>query len=146
MPQSPMETKIKRRLTLYIALNLFTILSGLLSRSQLIPLPSFISTYAGDTLWALMVFWCFCILRPHWKTWKIFSAAIIFSFAIEFSQFYHAPWIDTLRHTTLGGLILGFGFKFSDLVCYLIGILVGVFIDHLILVRSSSVTKETNYE
>jgi hypothetical protein len=56
-----------------------------------------------------MVFWCLCILVPHWRTWKISLAAILFSFAIEFSQFNHAPWIDSLRHIKFGGLILGFG-------------------------------------
>ncbi len=132
-----METKIKRRRWLYIILAVATIFCGLLSRSQLIPLPVFISTYAGDTLWALMVFWCFCILAPHRKTWEVALAAVLFSFAIEFSQFYHAFWIDSLRHTKLGGLILGFGFKFSDLVCYSIGILFGAVIDHWLLNNQS---------
>jgi len=45
--------------------------------------------------------------------------------AREVSQFYHAPWIDSIRSTTLGGLVLGFGFKLSDLVCYCVGVFVG---------------------
>ena len=39
---------------------------------------------------------------------------------------YHAPWIDNLRQTTLGGLVLGFGFLWSDIFCYTIGIIIGV--------------------
>jgi hypothetical protein len=122
-----METNNKRRV-LYIGLTLVTVLCGLGSRSSYVPLPGFVSAYAGDTLWALMVFWCFCIVTPNAKTWKISLAAIVFSYAIEFSQFYNAPWIDAIRDTTLGGLILGFGFKFSDLVCYSMGILFGAII------------------
>ena len=41
-------------------------------------------------------------------------------------------WIDAIRNTTLGGLILGFGFLWSDLVCYTIGIIVGAIIDIMI--------------
>ena len=36
--------------------------------------------------------------------------AMAFSIAIELSQLYHAPWIDSIRQTTLGGLILGLAF------------------------------------
>ncbi|MCF7957015.1 MAG: DUF2809 domain-containing protein [Phycisphaerae bacterium] len=120
-----MENNIKRNRLLYIALTLVTIACGLLSRSEFVPMPDFVSTYGGDTLWAMMVFWLFCIFAPGWKTWQILLAALLFSFAIEYSQLYHAPWIDSLRHTTPGGLVLGFGFKSSDLVCYTIGILLG---------------------
>jgi len=128
-----MKNKIKRRPSIYILLNVLTILSGLFSRSHLVQLPVFISAYAGDTLWALMVFWCFCILMPHAKTRKISLAALAFSFAIEFSQLYHAPWIDSIRHTRLGGLVLGFGFMPGDLVCYSVGIAAGALIDRLLL-------------
>lgn len=33
-----------------------------------------------------------------------------FLFVIEFSQLYHAEWIDQIRDTSLGGLVLGYGF------------------------------------
>ncbi len=34
-----------------------------------------------------------------------------------------------IRQTTLGGLILGFGFLWSDLVCYALGVELGVLVD-----------------
>ncbi len=52
-----------------------------------------------------------------------------FSVAIELSQLYHASWIDSIRQTTLGGLILGFGFLWSDLACYAVGVVLGVLVD-----------------
>ena len=55
--------------------------------------------------------------------------AVAFSAAIEISQLYHAPWIDSIRQTTVGGLILGFGFLWSDLVCYALGVAIGVTIE-----------------
>lgn len=46
-----------------------------------------------------------------------------YSVATELSQLYHAPWIDGLRATRLGGLVLGFGFLWSDLIAHAAGVL-----------------------
>jgi Protein of unknown function (DUF2809) len=52
--------------------------------------------------------------------------AMACAIAVKLSQLYHAPWIDSIRHTTLGGLILGFDFVWSDLACYALGVGLGV--------------------
>ncbi len=96
-------------------------------------MPEFLSAYAGDTLWALMVFWIFSVVLHRQATWKIALYAIIFSFSVEFSQFYHEPWLDEIRHTKLGGLVLGYAFKFTDLICYATGVLLGLMIDVFII-------------
>lgn len=88
---------------------------------------SFIKLYIGDVLWALMVFLGFAFAFRRWSTKAVALAALLFSFGIEISQLYHAPWIDSLRATRLGGLILGFMFVWSDLLCYSVGVLIGVF-------------------
>ncbi len=54
----------------------------------------------------------------------------------------HAPWIDGIRNTTLGGLVLGFGFLLSDLVCYLVGIAAGAFAE--LTMRRWREKRETN--
>ena len=92
-------------------------------------LPWFIAAYAGDTLWALAAFLGIGLILPRQSTWTIAILAMAFSLAIELSQLYHAPWIDSIRHSTLGGLILGFGFMWSDLVCYAVGVGLGVLIE-----------------
>ncbi|WP_330362501.1 ribosomal maturation YjgA family protein [[Clostridium] dakarense] len=48
------------------------------------------------------------------------------------SQLYQANWINNIRATTLGGLVLGHGFLWEDLVSYSIGMLLGVVIDKFI--------------
>lgn len=131
------ECDCHRSRMLYTLLAVITIAMGLVSRSSLISLPAFLSSYAGDTLWALMVFWMFCVLLNRQATWKIALYAITFSFSIEFSQFYHEPWIDEIRHTKLGGLALGYAFKLSDLTCYFAGVCMGIFIDYFVISRSS---------
>ena len=48
-------------------------------------------------------------------------------------QLYHAPWIDSIRRTTLGGLVLGFDFVWSDLACYAVGVGLGILIERAVL-------------
>ena len=121
-----MINKIDRNRLIYLILIFSVILLGLGTRRFSSYLPSFIANYGGDTLWALLVFFIIGFLFNKWPTIKVATYAICFSFFIEISQLYHALWIDALRKTLLGGLILGFGFLWSDLVCYTVGIVIGV--------------------
>jgi Protein of unknown function (DUF2809) len=104
-------------------------LLGIVSRRYSHVLPGFIAAYSGDTLWALAAYLGTGLVLPRASTRTIALLAMIFSVAIELSQLYHAPWIDSIRQTTLGGLILGFGFLWSDLSCYAVGVGLGVMID-----------------
>ena len=72
-----------------------------------------------------MVFWGFGLLAPRARTWRVAVAAVAFCFAIELLQLYQAPWIDAVRATTPGRLVLGQGFHAFDLVCYVIGAGIG---------------------
>jgi hypothetical protein len=94
-------------------------------------IPAFIVDYGGDTLWAWMVFMLIRLAAPRWPIWKAAALALTLAYGCEFSQLYHAPWIDAIRAVRIGvvriGLIvLGNAFVWSDLVCYTVGILAGV--------------------
>ncbi len=104
-------------------------LLGIGSRRYAHVLPRFIAAFAGDTLWALAEFLGLGLVLPRASTRTIAFLAMAVSVAVELSQLYHAPWIDSIRQTTLGGLILGFGFLWSDLACYLVGVGLGAVID-----------------
>ena len=104
-------------------------LLGTGSRRYAQALPGLIAAYAGDTLWALVAFLGIGLVLPRASTRTIACLAMAVSVAVEISQLYHAPWIDSIRQTTLGGLILGFGFLWSDLACYAVGVGFGVMID-----------------
>lgn len=113
----------RRSRPLYALLIALTIAAGLASRSSLADyLPVFIATYAGDTLWALTLFLVLGFVFP--KTWPgmIAVATLTLSFAVEFSQLYQAGWINTVRDTRIGALVLGRGFLWSDLACYTVGV------------------------
>ncbi len=113
---------LRKRLT-YAFLAIITITLGLLSRSPIIP--AFIYPYLGDILYALLIYFLFAFLFARKAETAIALLALIFCVAIELSQLYHAPWIDNIRATKLGGLILGFGFLWSDLLAYAAGVSIG---------------------
>jgi hypothetical protein len=96
-------------------------------------LPGFVAAYAGDTLWALDAFLGIGLLLPRATTGLVAALTMAFSVAVELSQLYHAPWIDSIRQTTLGGLVLGFGFLWSDLACYAVGVVIGVLIEETLV-------------
>ncbi len=115
----------------YAARSLLVLCLGLLSRSKHISLPAFIAAYAGDTLWALLVFLGFGWLFPAHSTIRVALYAAAFSFGIELSQLYHTPWLDALRANHFAALALGQGFLWSDLVCYAVGIMLGAVVEQL---------------
>ncbi|MBC6612209.1 DUF2809 domain-containing protein [Hymenobacter sp. BT507] len=127
-----------RRWPVYLVLIFFTLLLGLASRIYAPWLPSWIAAYAGDTLWALLIFWLLGLLRPTWPSERVAIIALGFAFAIEISQLYQAPWINAIRNTTLGSLVLGHSFLWSDLVCYSVGVLMGYLLEKsgLLLAKS----------
>ena len=122
----PTTIPIQRSRPLYALAAALVIGIGLLWRSGLLPLPNFVAKYGGDSLWALVVFLCFGFVCPRSSTLRIGLIAICGAWAVEFSQLYHAHWIDGIRATLLGRMILGTTFNSPDLLAYVLGIAVGV--------------------
>lgn len=120
---------MKRSRLLYFVVDSFVVALGLASRRYATVLPVFFAQYAGDTLWAVMVFVGVGLLAPRLPSFRVAVVALAVSYSIEASQLYHAPWIDTLRHTRVGGLVLGYGFLWSDLACYTVGVALGVVVE-----------------
>jgi hypothetical protein len=116
---------IRRRPVIQLGLLAMAIVLGLGSRHHASLLPGFVASYGGDTLWALALFLFLGLILPRLTTGRAAALALGISFLVELSQLYHAPWIDSVRHTTVGGLILGFGFLWSDLACYAAGVGLG---------------------
>lgn len=109
----------------YAVAFVLVIAAGLGSRAFGHSLPAFVATYAGDTLYATMVFVGLGFVAPRWSTARLATTALALCGAIEVSQLYHAPWIDAIRRTLPGALVLGHGFLWSDLACYVAGVGLG---------------------
>ena len=125
-----------RRRRIWLALAVFVVIVvGLASRRFPSAFPAAFGSHTGDALWALMVFLGIAFLRPAMSGASVGCAALVFSFMIEIAQLYQAPWINALRATTLGHLVLGTGFQWLDLVAYTIGIVFGYLSDKLYFKR-----------
>lgn len=135
----------KRNRIIYLAGVFAFIALGLLSRSDMFQKPVFIKEYASDTLWALVVYLIIAFFVPRLPIKVVILAAAIFSFTVEVSQLYHAPWIDGLRHIRLVGLVIGFGFLWSDLICYGVGVIIGASLDLLYIYRQPFFRHFTNF-
>lgn len=110
---------------LYYFLALFiTLILGILSRKTTV-VPLFI----GDILYAVLIYFGFrfLIIKSKKSTSLLFS--LLFCFGIEFLQLVQIDWLIAIRKTTLGHYILGQGFLWLDLLCYVIGTLLAFLID-----------------
>ncbi|MBE7117617.1 DUF2809 domain-containing protein [Bacillus paranthracis] len=122
----------KRNRLLYAMFTILVIILGLSSRKFAFALPALLNDYLGDALWALMIFIGFGFLFPKIEMKRLAFVSLMFCYGIEVSQLYHAEWIDSIRATTLGGLVLGYGFLWSDLVAYTIGVGVGFLFEFIL--------------
>ena len=113
----------------YAGFCLGTIALGLASRRFGTSLPDVVRLYAGDTVWAATAYFVAATVAPRARIAALAAGALLFAFAVEGSQLYHAPWIDGVRSTRPGALVLGHGFLWSDLVCYTVGVAVAALAD-----------------
>ena len=123
---------IKGRLIYFIAV-IITMAAGLASRHFAELLPDFVREHFGDALWAGMIYFGVrMVWINHSREWAT-MVSLIFSWAVECSQIIQTPWLNELRSTVLGALILGHGFLVIDLLRYAVGILCVYGIDRYFL-------------
>lgn len=118
---------------LYAIAALLTMGLGLASRRYDYLLPTWLAEQAGDALWAGMIYWGLRLLTMPRRAGIALLGALLFSYGIECSQLYQAEWINDIRATTLGALVLGHGFLVADLFRYTAGVLCMYIIDTLIM-------------
>jgi glycopeptide antibiotics resistance protein len=84
-----------------------------------------------------MYFFAIGWMFPTMSARKVAAISILLCFGIEILQIYQADWIENIRAYRLGGLILGHGFLWSDLLCYLIGGGLGWMVEQMIQKESA---------
>ena len=112
---------LKRKI-IYLLLFIFFTWLAIATRTHAGWFHPLIQEYGGDIIWAGMFLFFLRIFWGKVRLWKLALICYILGVADELLQLYHAPWIEAIRHTRVGGLILGFGFLWSDILCYAIGI------------------------
>ena len=111
------------RLYYFISILLILILVILSRKISGIPL------FIGDILYAVLIYFGIRFLIMNSKKSTSFLLGLLFCFSIEILQLVQIDWLIAIRKTTLGHYILGEGFLWSDLLCYVVGTLVAFLID-----------------
>ncbi len=106
-----------------------TMAAGLATRAFPDWFPAPIARYGGDALWATLVYWLGASLRPRGPTMAIGASALTVATLVELSQLSTAPWLESIRRTPAGALVLGRGFLASDLVSYGVGVVLAAALD-----------------
>jgi hypothetical protein len=113
---------------LYFFLVLLTIPLGLATRFWNQSMPQVVQLYGGDVLSATCIFFGVRFLAVRRSLFWVTVVSFIVCILVECLQLYKAPWILELRRTRVGGILMGHGFLWSDLVCYAVGVLIGLLI------------------
>lgn len=110
----------------YFILILIVLFLGILSRKI-----SGIPLFVGDILYAVLIYFGFRFLTINSKKSTSLLLSLLFCFGIETLQLVQIDWLIATRKTTLGHYILGEGFLWLDLICYLIGSFMTYSVDKL---------------
>lgn len=120
-----MKTRIQ-----YFSIIFSIIILGLLSRKfDCVPL------FVGDILYAVMIYFLVRFFLPKCKPKVVLIISTLICYTIELMQLYQSNWIIEIRNTTLGRLVLGQGFLWSDLIAYSFGIIVCYILEKFIFPR-----------
>jgi hypothetical protein len=124
---SPRASSARLRV-LYSAVAVGTIAVGLAVNRGVLPLGGRARDLIGDALWAFMMTWWIAALAPGVSLRRRGVIALAICFAVEFSQLLHSPYLDALRRSVVGRLVLGSGFDARDLVAYAVGVVAALLI------------------
>lgn len=98
-----------------------TVAAGLSVRSVL---GGDLAKYAGDALYALLIFWLVLVVAPRTRAWVAAVVAFAASVAVELFQLTGVP-AELGAHSTLARLVLGTTFNAPDLPFYAVGAALG---------------------
>ena len=81
----------------------------------------------------MLLFFIFALILRKMSTFKVATVTLLFTYSIEISQLFHPQWLEALRSIKVFAFILGYGFLWSDIVAYTLGISTGVLVERFLL-------------
>jgi hypothetical protein len=84
-----------------------------------------IRPYGGDFLVVILIY---CFVKSFFNTPVVITAiyVLIFSYAVEVSQYFHLVSVLGLDHSKIARIVMGTSFSFIDLLSYTLGMLLVV--------------------
>jgi len=117
-----MNSNLSRRI-IYFLLFTFFIWLALATRHHREWFLPIIAKYGGDVIWAGAFLFLLRMIFMNIALWNLAIWCFVLGVLDEVSQLIHTPFIDAVRSTTLGKLMFGLGFLWSDILCYAVGTL-----------------------
>ena len=111
--------KKQRLLTLFIMAALIPL--GLASKLYTGTGQAWVHGHLGGVIYVL--FWCLAalLLWPRARPWRIASAVLLATCALEFLQLWQPTWLQQVRGTFMGAALLGTSFVWWDFLYYVLG-------------------------
>jgi hypothetical protein len=132
-PEKHLTTPASRKRVRYLVLAMGTIAVGLMVHLGGSFLPPAFRDILGDALWAMMIVWWMGVAAPRLALRTRGLAALAVCVAVELSQRYHTPFLDALRATLPGHLVLGSGYDPRDFLAYTAGVVFAVVLARVIV-------------
>ncbi|MEA5572069.1 DUF2809 domain-containing protein [Calothrix sp. UHCC 0171] len=115
---------MKYRLALFISIIVIVPFGYFVRFSQGLGLPwlqDFLGSVAYEIFWILLVAFLYRQASPQ----KIAIGVFLATCGIEFLQLWQPPFLQAVRSTLIGRLVLGNTFVWSDFIAYFVGSLAG---------------------
>ena len=89
------------------------------------PVPEWLRDGSGGVLYVLFWMLAFLVVNPDTPSSRLAVTVFIATCGVEFSQAIHVAWLERLRATLPGRLILGTMFSWGDFPPYAVGAILG---------------------
>ncbi len=103
----------------------FVVPAGFLSKYPPFPAPDWVADSFAGTFY--VIFWCLVLflVLPRARPFRIASAVLLATCALEFLQLWRPAPLEALRATFAGRTLIGSDFAWNDFPFYFIGALAG---------------------
>ena len=87
--------------------------------------PGWVNDHGGGIVYVL--FWCFAAraVWPGASALRIVAVVLGGTCAVEVLQLWHPPWLESIRSSLLGSVLLGRAFDFLDIAHYVAAATIG---------------------
>jgi hypothetical protein len=87
--------------------------------------------YSGGVTY--VVFWilAYAFIRPSTSAVRVSLAVLLITCCLEFLQLWHPAWLEAIRRTLPGRLVLGTTFEWLDFPPYFVGAVIGFIVMRL---------------
>ena len=123
----------RNRITYFMCIIIAIILTIMIENHKNV-LPLSIGNYLGNVLKALIIYLFIAFIFKKISAINISVISMLICSCFSISNLCEIPWVDNIKNTSIGLFILGNSFVYTDLICYLVGVILGFVLEMLLLV------------